>query len=109
MFCVASSVATAKWIAIVFGVGWGAFSAVSWALACNLLPQGHEAKYLAIFHVAFTLPQVLGLAAGGMVFMLGSGMFGASVGRRLVYVLCVACLGVGIALVLKVRERFVKF
>lgn len=109
MFCVVPSVAIAKWIAIVFGIGWGAFSAVSWALACNLLPKGREAKYLAIFHVAFTLPQVLGLAAGGMVFMLGSGMFGAGVGRRLVYVLCVACLGVGIALVLKVRERSMKF
>jgi Na+/melibiose symporter-like transporter len=51
-------------LGILFGIGFGAYSAVDWALACDTLPEGDRsaARDMALFHVAFTLPQVVGPA-----------------------------------------------
>jgi MFS family permease len=43
----------------IFGLGFGIFAAVDWALACNLLPPGSPAKYLGIWSISDTLPQVI--------------------------------------------------
>jgi MFS family permease len=47
-------------LGILFGVGYGAYSAVDWALACDVLQdrQGAAARDMGVFHAAFTLPQV---------------------------------------------------
>jgi MFS family permease len=51
-------------LGIVFGIGYGAYSAVDWAMACDVLPERDRsaAKDMALFHVAYTLPQVVGPA-----------------------------------------------
>jgi Na+/melibiose symporter-like transporter len=51
-------------LGILFGIGYGAYSAVDWALACDVLPERGRsaAKDMALFHVAYTLPQVFGPA-----------------------------------------------
>jgi hypothetical protein len=48
-------------LGIVFGIGYGAYSAVDWAMACDVLPERERtaAKDMALFHVAYTLPQVV--------------------------------------------------
>jgi MFS family permease len=47
-------------IAVLFGIGYGAFTSVDWALAIDVLPsRGSAAKDLGIWGVANTLPQVL--------------------------------------------------
>jgi MFS family permease len=44
---------------VLFGVGYGLYYAVDWALACNTLPdRSRVAKDMGLFHVALTLPQV---------------------------------------------------
>lgn len=47
-------------LGIVFGIGYGAYAAVDWALACDALPDRFRtaARDMGVFHVAFTLPQV---------------------------------------------------
>ena len=48
-------------LGILFGIGYGAYYAVDWALACDVLPDREHAagRDMALWHVAFTLPQVL--------------------------------------------------
>ncbi len=56
------------WIGALFGVGYGAYQAVDWALAIDVLPQGESAaKDMGIWHVSLVLPQVLAPALTGIV------------------------------------------
>jgi len=55
-------------VGALFGVGYGAYQAVDWALAVDVLPGGENAaKDMGIWHVALVLPQVLAPAATGLV------------------------------------------
>jgi MFS family permease len=57
----------------VFGLGYGAYYSVDWALACDVLPsQESAAKDMAVWHIAMTLPQSIALPISGMLL----GMFG---------------------------------
>jgi MFS family permease len=65
---------------IVFGVGFGAYQAVDWALAADVLPSEDDyAKDMGVWHVAFTLPQVLATPIGGVLLDNGQ-MFGKAHG-----------------------------
>ncbi len=47
-------------LAVVYGIGFGAFSAVDWALGLDTLPdRDRPAKDLGLYHVADALPRVL--------------------------------------------------
>lgn len=96
-FCLTSSLMAALVIGVVFGIGYGAFCAVDWAFATNLMPQGREAKFMAIFHIAFTVPQVLVLTLGGLL--------GHALGYRAVFWTIPFYLALGTLLISKVRER----
>jgi len=55
-------------IGALFGVGYGAYQAVDWALAIDVLPQGESAaKDMGIWHVSLVLPQVLAPAVTGLI------------------------------------------
>jgi MFS family permease len=44
----------------IYGVGYGLYLAVDWALACDTIPdRGKAAKDMGLFHVAQTLPNSL--------------------------------------------------
>jgi MFS family permease len=60
LFTLVSDLPTIFALGILFGVGYGAYSAVDWALACDVLQdrQGAAARDMGVFHAAFTLPQV---------------------------------------------------
>lgn len=52
----------------VYGLGFGLYYAVDWALACDTLPdRERSAKDMGLFHVAFTLPQVAVPAVAGPI------------------------------------------
>ena len=64
----APSVAAMFWIGGLFGIGYGAYQAVDWALAIDVLPQGGSAaKDMGIWHVSLVLPQVLAPALTGVI------------------------------------------
>jgi MFS family permease len=47
-------------VAALFGLGNGAYQAVDWALAVDVLPEGDDpAKDMGIWHVSFVLPQII--------------------------------------------------
>lgn len=59
---------TAVIMGIVFGLGYGAYQAVDWALASDVLPsQDDYARDMGVWHIAFTLPQVLAVPIGGLL------------------------------------------
>jgi MFS family permease len=76
-------------LGILYGIGYGAYYAVDWALACDVLPNREEAagRDMALWHVSFTLPQVLAPAilAGFLHFLNEPGhqVLGLSSGHEL--------------------------
>ncbi len=76
-------------LGVLYGIGYGAYYAVDWALACDVLPNREEAagRDMALWHVSFTLPQVLAPAilAGFLHFLNEPGhlLAGLSTGHDL--------------------------
>jgi len=60
LFTLVSNTAAIYFMGLVFGVGYGLYSSVDWALACDVLPDRERsaARDMGIFHVSYTLPQV---------------------------------------------------
>lgn len=95
-------------LAFVFGAGWGAFSAVDWALAVNLLPEtrGGAARYMAIWHVCLTVPQVIAPLFGPVADQINA-RYGHGMGWRVAMLSTVVYLGIGALLLRRVNERAV--
>jgi MFS family permease len=91
-------------IAFVFGVGWGAFSAVDWALAVNLLPEGGTARYMAVWHMCLTVPQIIAPGFGPVGDYLNR-VYGHGFGWRAAMMSTVIYLVIGTVLLRRVRER----
>jgi MFS family permease len=93
-------------LAFVFGAGWGAFSAVDWALAVNLLPEGDgsAARYMAVWHVCLTVPQVIAPLFGPIADHLNAA-YGHGIGWRVAMLSTVLYLAIGAVLLRRVREH----
>lgn len=56
------------WIGGLFGIGYGAYQAVDWALAIDVLPEGESAaKDMGIWHVSLVFPQMIAPAITGLI------------------------------------------
>lgn len=104
LFAVTYTTSMALVLAFLFGAGWGAFSAVDWALAVNLLPEGGSAKYMAVWHVCLTVPQIIAPAFGRIADMINKSV-GKGVGWRAAMFSTVFYLAIGTFLLRKVQER----
>lgn len=68
MFVVNHSELSIRWAAVVFGFGYGAFTAVDWAMVNDLLPGADSyAKDMGIWTVSTILPQIVSTVAGGWI------------------------------------------
>ncbi|MBI3660046.1 MFS transporter [Candidatus Acetothermia bacterium] len=48
------------WLGLIFGLGYGAYIGVDWALACDVLPSKKDfAKDMGVWHIAMMIPQVI--------------------------------------------------
>jgi len=76
MMLLARNLEAALAIGVFFGLGYGAYISVDWALGADVLPSKQDAgKDMAIWHVAMTLPQqVAALSAGSILqaFVVGT-------------------------------------
>jgi MFS family permease len=105
VFLLTSSIPVALGAAFIFGAGFGAFMAVDWAFACNLLPDWDEAKHMGIWHVAFTVPQVVAPLIGGGLAYFFNLQLGQGFGYRVVMMAVIVYLAVGTWMIRGIRER----
>ena len=87
-----------------FGLCYGAYFTSDWALALSLLPKGDEAaKYMGIWGIAGTLPQVLAPGIGGLLLDTFNRM-GPNWGYPVLFVTVVFYLLIGTVMLAKVSE-----
>jgi MFS family permease len=92
-------------LGVAYGVGYGLYFAVDWALACDTLPdKTKSAKDMGLFHIALTLPQaILPLFGGALIDYLNQHM-AANSGYRVVFSSAVLFLFVGTVLVSRIKS-----
>jgi MFS family permease len=89
---------------VLYGIGYGCYYAVDWALACDTLPQGsNTAKDMGLFHVALTLPQVMVPALAGVLLDYFNRQSPNS-GYRVVFSTAIVFLVLGTVLVSRIRS-----
>jgi MFS family permease len=64
IFC--STIPQVLMVGVIFGLGYGAYVSVDWALGTEVLPsKDNAAKEMAVWHIAMTLPQTIGAPMAG--------------------------------------------
>ncbi|HEY2702334.1 MAG TPA: MFS transporter [Candidatus Dormibacteraeota bacterium] len=61
LFSLVSSTVPLYALGLLFGVGYGLYYAIDWALACDVLPdrENTAGRDMALWHISLTLPQVV--------------------------------------------------
>ncbi|WP_019007879.1 MFS transporter [Deinococcus aquatilis] len=68
LLLIAPGFGTALALAVVFGLGFGAFTSVDWALGSDAMPSAKSyARDMGIWHVAFVGPQFVGAPQGALL------------------------------------------
>jgi MFS family permease len=88
VYAVAPNRTWALYAGIPAGLAYGAFTAVEWAFASNLVPKVAAARYLAVWNLSAVLPQVLAVPIGGPI---GSALsrYGGGIGWRVDFLIAV--------------------
>jgi len=90
-------------IALVFGLGFGAFSSVDWALGSDAMPSSSSyARDMGIWHVAFVGPQLIETPQGALLDW--GNHQGGNLGYSLVFGIAAVCFVLGVLLVRNVPE-----
>jgi MFS family permease len=90
--------------AVPAGLAYGVFTAVEWALACNLVPKDEAAKYLGVWNASGVVPQILALPIAGAIGSSISAQV-AGLGWRVDFAVTVVCCVVGAWFLKYVHER----
>jgi MFS family permease len=91
-------------LGLLFGVGFGAYSSVDWALAVDVLPAAQNAgKDMGIWSTASNFPMLIAPLVGAVVLHF-SGLAGqTTLGYQLVFLLAALCMVAGAAFIFAVR------
>ncbi|WP_376794243.1 MFS transporter [Thermogemmatispora sp.] len=93
-------------LGLLFGLGYGAYTSVDWALAIDALPSLEvAAKDLGLWGASSNLPLTLAPLVGSLVISMAANQGQTSLGYRLVFALAAVFLLLGAILVLRVREQ----
>src|SRR5260221_7133908 len=86
-----------------FGIGYGAYTSVDWALTADVLPPTDEAgKFLGIWSAMGILPQVIGISIGGILLQLLRG-FPNHIGYTTLFAVTIVYFGLGTLVIRQVR------
>lgn len=92
-------------LGILFGLGYGAYTSVDWALSIDVLPSLEKAgKDLGVWNASATLPAVVAPLLGSVVINVAAGGGQTVLGYQLVFgmaVLAFLLAAVGVAFVKK--------
>jgi MFS family permease len=93
-------------LGILFGVGYGAYTSVDWALAIDALPAAETVgRDMGLWSLASNLPALLAPLLGGIVITLGNSAGQIELGYRAVFALAAVFLALGAVFVLGVHEE----
>ncbi len=104
-FMMVPDVEGAYWAVAVFGLGMGAFQSVDWALGCNLLPEHAPAKYLGVWGMSDTIPQVIAPLIAGPVAIAFNRPDDPGLGYRVLMVVAMVYFILGTVALSRIRER----
>ncbi len=86
-----------------FGIGYGAYTSVDWALTTDVLPPTDEAgKFLGIWSAMGILPQVIGISIGGVILQLLRGLPN-HFGYTTLFIVTILYFGLGTLVIKQVR------
>ncbi len=96
-------------LGVVFGLGYGAYQAVDWALASDVLPSADDyAKDMGVWHVASTFPQVISTPIAGFMLdkfqVIGKAHGAPNLGYTTIFLLAVVYFTLGTILVRNIRK-----
>jgi MFS family permease len=88
IFSLVSSTVALYAVGLLFGIGYGMYYAIDWALACDVLPdkENSSGRDMAIWHVSLTLPQVIAPALAALLLTYLNGthhILGMTTGNNL--------------------------
>jgi MFS family permease len=73
-------------LGILFGLGYGAYTSVNWALSIDVLPSLEKAgKDLGIWNASTTLPTILAPLVGSLMINIAAGAGETALGYRTVF------------------------
>jgi MFS family permease len=92
-------------LGIIFGLGYGAYTSVDWALGVDALPARDAAgKDMGIWNIASTLPAILAPLLGSVVIAAADHVGHTALGYRLVFGIAAVFMLLGAAFIVNVRE-----
>lgn len=90
--------------ALLFGVGYGAYTSVDWALACDALPTTEDyGRDMGLWAAAGILPQLVGIVLGGLTLAFFK-RFPDHLGYTLLFVLTLGWFTLGTVLLARVKR-----
>ncbi len=93
-------------LGVVFGLGYGAYSSVDWALSIDVLPSMEQAgKDMGVWNASATLPAVAAPLLGSLIISIASEAGQAALGYRLVFGAAALFLLLAAVGIVFVRER----
>ncbi len=93
-------------MAVVFGLGYGAYFSVDWALAVDTLPSLQEAgKDMGIWSIASNLPTVIAPVIGSVIIVALTALNATALGYRLVFAVAALAFIIATVFIVKVRVQ----
>src|SRR5262249_8577006 len=92
-------------LGLLFGLGYGAYSSVDWALAVDVLPSPRDAgKDMGLWSIASNLPAIVAPLLGGGVIAVAATLGATALGYRVVFALAALFMLAGAGFILFVRD-----